>query len=301
MANFSDLVVYALEQLLEIIQEADNAQAEIDDLREYLSDMHTQIESECSNLKQQADSLVEQAEFLNSNLQEQSKITETTLNNIQLKLANLQEQYQQDYENTKNSLITFREAIEISQDEALETLVNSSYVLDELLNQTQETEIEVETSLDKVKEFFDKIIIDILDNNVQKLENKSSYLEELIQQECLDAIGEDTNDFKLSLEKIAEEVESKMNFLEPLNQKSEHFLSPLLDDYQSNLEALINQFIIDTEDKQNHLEDSNNNLISVLNYLDDNYIITDEIATEILNLLNQLLVIKRQYKIGICQ
>jgi chromosome segregation ATPase len=239
MANFSDLVVYALEQLLEIIQEADNAQAEIDDLREYLSDMHTQIESECSNLKQQADSLVEQAEFLNSNLQEQSKITETTLNNIQLKLANLQEQYQQDYENTKNSLITFREAIEISQDEALETLVNSSYVLDELLNQTQETEIEVETSLDKVKEFFDKIIIDILDNNVQKLENKSSYLEELIQQECLDAIGEDTNDFKLSLEKIAEEVESKMNFLEPLNQKSEHFLSPLLDDYQSNLEALI--------------------------------------------------------------
>ncbi|GCL56146.1 hypothetical protein NIES3806_35050 [Microcystis aeruginosa NIES-3806] len=293
MANFSDIVVYTLGQLLEIMQEADNAQTEIDDLKEYLSNTSDQINADWSSLMQQAESLFDQAEFLNTNLQEQERITETVLNDIQLKLTDLQQQYQQDYEDTKNNLIIFGGTIEISQDGISETLASSSYFLEELINQTQEAEVEVETALDKVQNFFDKIIVDILNENVKNLEKNSDHLGEVIQQECLDAVQQSSNDLKLLLEEMGEELEDRMNRFEPLKQKSENSLSPLFDDCQSGLETLVNQVAVDGEDKQNQLDDSNHRLVTILNCLEDNYINTEGIITEVMGLLNQVLTIKK--------
>ncbi|PSF31701.1 hypothetical protein C7H19_22450 [Aphanothece hegewaldii CCALA 016] len=288
MTNFSDTVIYTLGQLLNIVDEADKAQDELDELEEYLIEVVEKIESETLILKQQAEALATQAQTIIINVQEQTQITENNINNTQLKLNNLQQQYQENQENTKNALVLFSENIEISQAELLEVLSSSNYSFEELLDKTQIAEVELESALIKSDDFLTNVIVNMLKNSLQEAEHQGTDLEELIQQESIDSIQQKTNNLKLFLEEVGEKIKEKTTLFEFLKNTSENDLFNLLNEYDHDFKKLVNQLIANSKDKQIQIEERNNILLSIFKNLNETYADTKEQTAKFMALLQKL-------------
>lgn len=295
MTTFADSVVYALGQLLEILREADNAQSEIDDLQEYLVEASEQLDTLWDDLEQKAEDLFDRANYLTDSLQEQTELMETKFNDFQARLQNWQQLYQTTREDTQTTLTLFQDNIEISRQEIVGLLSESTDALEEMTEQAGATELELETALTKSEEFFNRVILTLLVKNREDLEKDADKIEELIERDVQESFSSNIDNLRVSIEENSQSIEEKMNLLEPLKAKFQEGFSAHLNDYDEVLEELAEQLTSNAEDKQFQIEEKRKVFESILDDLRKNYLDTGEKITEVIELLESAIKLKRTY------
>jgi DNA repair exonuclease SbcCD ATPase subunit len=295
MSSFSDTVIFTLEQLLEIIKLANSTQTQINELKINLEQSSEEINQEWDSLKDQIDSLLEQAETVTDNLNKQDLIMENETNNLRGKLETLTEMNVQDQMMTQNSLIAFKEKIQVADNEIFELVEISIASLEKASIEVQENQTEFEINLQQNIKFYTDIIVEILQNNVEKIETSSNSFEELTVSNIIPNLDETTDYFSQSLETIKDQTRENSAKLDPLKEKLEIYLSELMGyQYDEFFDQLLNELSSRLEDKEKEIEDHRNLTLSDLNQLNDKCDDNNKKLSDILEYLNKILSLKEK-------
>lgn len=222
-------------KLTALLDEADEAQSGLTEVREQLAQISEQIEADWSSLSDRAQSLLERVNTAREELSAEADSVNEGLVQLKSDVEAWQDETSQEQEATNSEITGLGDELETHQSELEGTLQTVESSLSALKEKVEEVEGQLEEEIAQKESYLQNDVSSQVQTHQTDIEQRGSELQAYIGDESIGAIADMVADLATQLEDKVEQLTQKKQELE---ESTETSAQDSISQYQQNQETV---------------------------------------------------------------